>query len=52
MSTPTKGEMKAAKIIATAYRELLAALGHPDEMNTLPKEIEKVAQIIADHRND
>ena len=48
---PTKGELKAATIIATGYRRLLNALGHPDELNDLSKEIDAVAKIIATNRD-
>jgi hypothetical protein len=46
MMKPNKEALAAATIIATGYREVLAQLGHPDEMNQLPAEIQKVAEII------
>jgi hypothetical protein len=51
MKQPTKGELEAARIICTAYRELLTAVGLIDDMNKLPQEIKKAAQLMADLRD-
>jgi hypothetical protein len=44
---PTEADREAAKIICTAYRDLLTAAGMIDDLNVLPKEIEGCARIIA-----
>lgn len=47
---PTRGEIRAATIICTAYRKLVEAAGLIDDLNMLPKEIKAVAKIIATNR--
>lgn len=49
---PNAGDIKAEDIIATAYSNLLTALGHPDELGRLPEVKAKLADIIAVARRE